>query len=88
MVEYDNIARIFQEKGEIKVIYDDCNHPGQSPYPYGNLEQLRDMLARAYVLYQVYCMRYPLNKALEKGTLFPELEKPWPPYYYEETVRN
>ncbi len=49
-----------------------------------NLEALRYMLAKAYVPYQMYNTKYPLEKALMVGTLFPELVKPWPPYYYEE----
>ncbi len=57
-------------------------------YIYQNLEQLRYMLAKAYVPYQIYRMGYPLDKALMEGTLFPELVKPWPPYYYEETVKD
>jgi len=53
-----------------------------------NLEMLRYMLAKAYVPYQMYNMKYPLDKALMAGTLFPELVKPWPPYYYEDVVKK
>jgi len=53
-----------------------------------DLEALRYMLAKAYVPYQMYTMKYPLDKALMVGTLFPELVKPWPPYYYEEVVKK
>lgn len=52
------------------------------------VKQLRYVLAKAYVPYQVYMMRYPLPMALKIGTLFPELVKPWPPYYYEEVVKK
>lgn len=53
-----------------------------------NLEALRYMLAKAYVPCQMYNMKYPLDKALMVGTLFPELVKPWPPYHYEEVVKK
>lgn len=35
-------------------------------------------LARAYVPVQLYGKTYPLAEALEKGTLFPELYRPYP----------
>lgn len=35
-------------------------------------------LARAYVLYQRYGPTYPPREALEKGTLFPDLYRPYP----------
>lgn len=38
----------------------------------GNLE-----LARVYVVSQPYTSVYPLSEALEKGTLFPNLYKPY-----------
>ena len=47
------------------------------------IEKLRVILSRAYVPYQCYFIRYPLPVALEQGTLFPELVKPWPPFYYD-----
>ena len=56
-------------------------------YTQENLEQLRYMLAQAYVPYQRYMFKYPLDQALMVGTLFPELVKPWPPYYYEEVAQ-
>ncbi|WZL71895.1 spore coat associated protein CotJA [Clostridiaceae bacterium 35-E11] len=59
-----------------------------NPYLQTDLEQLRYMLAKAYVPYQMYYHKYPLDKALMIGTLFPELVKPWPPYYYEEVVKD
>ncbi|SHJ34354.1 Spore coat associated protein JA (CotJA) [Geosporobacter subterraneus DSM 17957] len=50
------------------------------------IEKLRVILARAYVPYQCYFVKYPLPVALEVGTLFPELVKPWPPFYYDPVV--
>ncbi|WP_198543719.1 spore coat associated protein CotJA [Petroclostridium xylanilyticum] len=41
------------------------------------------MLARAYVPYQVYHASYDLKEALDKGTLYPELDQP-----YEEKHRG
>ncbi|MCR1898738.1 spore coat associated protein CotJA [Irregularibacter muris] len=38
-------------------------------------------LARAYVPYQCYTKAYPPMEALRKGTLFPELYRP---YEYKE----
>ncbi len=35
-------------------------------------------LAKAYVPWQVYGVTYPPAEALEKGTLFPELYRPYP----------
>ncbi|MBM7614459.1 spore coat associated protein CotJA [Alkaliphilus hydrothermalis] len=35
--------------------------------------------ANAYVPYQYYCQSFPLPEALMKGTLFPELYKPYMP---------
>ncbi|MBB6217694.1 hypothetical protein HNQ80_003817 [Anaerosolibacter carboniphilus] len=57
------------------------------PVP-AEIEQLRYMLARAYVPYQMYMLKYPLPMALQVGTLFPELVKPWPPYYYDEDYKG
>lgn len=34
-------------------------------------------LATAYVPYQVFCKVYEPKKALKKGTIFPELYKPY-----------
>jgi len=53
-----------------------------------NLEQLRYMMAKAYVPYQIYSLKYSLEQALMVGTLFPELVKPWPAFYYEEVVKK
>lgn len=66
---------------DYELIYDNgCVKP--------DLEALRYMLSKAYIPYQMYNMKYPLDKALMAGTLFPELVKPWPPYYYEEVVKK
>lgn len=61
---------------------------GQNPYMGMDLEQLRYILAKAYVPYQVYFNKYSLDQALMEGTLFPELVKPWPPYYDEKVIRK
>lgn len=37
----------------------------------------RMRLAHAYVPYQYYSQSYPPEKALERGTLFPELYMPY-----------
>ncbi len=48
------------------------NMPINMPYQMGNLN-----LAEAYVLDQPYIDKFPLDEALKKGTLFPNLYKPY-----------
>ncbi|HHP51341.1 MAG TPA: spore coat associated protein CotJA [Moorella mulderi] len=36
-------------------------------------------LARAYVPWQQYTQRWGLEEGLKKGTIFPELYRPYPP---------
>jgi hypothetical protein len=38
---------------------------------------LYPVLARAYIPYQVYKRQFDLREALEKGTLYPELYRPF-----------
>ncbi len=41
-----------------------------------DLESIRKKLAHAYVPFQRFTDKYPLDVALNKGTLFPELWMP------------
>lgn len=50
------------------------NMPMYLPLEMDNLQ-----LATAYVLDQPYTDKYPLDEALEKGTLFPNLYRPYDP---------
>lgn len=43
------------------------------------MEFLNMRLARAYVPFQVFSEAYPLDVALMRGTLFPELYDPYVP---------
>lgn len=41
------------------------------------IEFLNMRLARAYIPFQFYTDAFPLEEALQKGTLFPELYRPY-----------
>ncbi|MEW9121817.1 MAG: spore coat associated protein CotJA [Thermotaleaceae bacterium] len=60
----------------------------ETPDLNAEIGKLRIILARAYVPYQCYFTKYPLSEALQCGTLFPELVKPWPPFFYEGVIRD
>lgn len=51
------------------------NMPMHEPMRMGDLE-----LARVYVVSQPYVGMFPLDEALEKGSLFPNLYKPYKKY--------
>lgn len=54
-----------------------CGNYGIYPVPYMPVDP---MYAHAYVPYQSYTTVYPLEEALEQGTLFPELTNLYDPY--------
>ena len=47
------------------------------PYYDPNVMPLNMDYARAYVIFQRYTQSFPVDVALDKGTLFPELYKPY-----------
>ena len=48
-----------------------------TPYHHIPVMPIAPRLAEAYVPYQYYTHTYPIFEALDKGTLFPELYRPY-----------
>ncbi|MFZ5967899.1 MAG: spore coat associated protein CotJA [Bacillota bacterium] len=53
----------------------ECMYQPSNIMPY--MAQPGYMLAKAYVPYQIYFMKLPLDEALKEGTIFPELIRPY-----------
>ncbi|WP_058486371.1 spore coat associated protein CotJA [Defluviitalea phaphyphila] len=53
------------------------NMPKHMPFPMMPVMPKNIQLARTYILDQPYDNLFPLNEALKKGTLFPNLYQPY-----------